>query len=404
MSKGHLITGIDIGTSAIKVLTAIKKPEENKLEIVASVSVPSLGVRKGVVINIEETAKSIRKAIEEAERISNHKIKEAHCGLGGSHVFVTTSQGVVAVSRADGIISREDINRVMAAAQAFSIPQNKEILHTLPKEYIIDGERGIKNALEMKGIRLEVQTLNLGGFTPYIKNLTQAVLGADVGITDLVISPLAAARAVLTPKQKELGVAVIDIGAGTTGFAVFEEGELLHLTVIPVGSSHITNDIAIGLKTDIETAERIKLEFGIATVQGTEKRDIIDLSESLGENLSFSRKELAEIIEARLSEIFSFINQELKNISRAQLLPAGIVLTGGGASLPKIKDLAKKELKLPVRIGRPEEFVNAVEDPALSVCAGLVLWGYDSEIENPPNFLKKGVSSKIKNIFKYFIP
>lgn len=402
--KGQVITGLDIGTSQIKTLVAFKKPEQQKLEILAQVTRPSSGIRKGVVFNIEEVSKGIKKSVEEAERISHQKIKEVYCGLGGSHIFIAPSQGVVAVSRADQTISQEDIDRAMLAAQAFSLPPNKEILHILPKEFIIDGEGGIKNALGMRGIRLEIQTLILGGFTPYIKNLTEAILGADIGIEDLVLSPLASARAVLTPRQKELGVAVVDIGAGTTGLAVFEEGDLLHLAIIPVGSSHITNDIAIGLKTDIDTAERIKLEFGVALPQGTEKREMIDLSESLGEPLAFPRRELAEIIEARLSEIFDLINKELKNISRAQLLPAGVILTGGGTKLPKIKELAKKELRLPVKVGAPEEFASQVEDPSFSVCAGLVLWGQDLETEKPSSFFKKGPVSKLKRIFKAFIP
>jgi cell division protein FtsA len=402
--KGKIITGLDIGTSQIKILVALKKPEQQKLEILAQASRPSSGIRKGVVFNVEEVSRGIRKAVGEAERTSHQKIKEVYCGLGGSHIFISPSQGVVAVSRADQVISQEDIGRVMAAAQAFSLPPNKEILHTLPKEFVIDGEADIKNPLGMKGIRLEVQTLNLGGFTPYIKNLTEAILGADIGIEDLVLSPLASARAVLTPRQKELGGAVIDIGAGTTGLAVFEEGDLIHLAILPVGSSHITNDIAIGLKTDIDTAERVKLEFGIASAQGTEKREMVDLSESLGESVAFSRRDLAEIIEARLSEIFDLIDKELKNISRAQLLPAGVILTGGGANLPKIKELARKELRLPSRIGCPEEFANQIEDPSFSVCAGLVLWGQDLEGEKPSSFFKKGPVPRLKKIFKAFIP
>lgn len=402
--KGEIFTGLDVGTSQIKALVALKKPEQPKLEILAQASTPSSGMRKGVVFNIEEVSKKIKEVIEKAQEISKEKITKVYCSLGGSHIFITPSQGVVAVSRADQIISQEDIDRAILAAQALSLPPNKEILHVLPKEFIIDGEGGIKNALGMKGIRLEVQTLILGGFTPYIKNLTEAILGADIEIEDLVLSPLASARAVLSPRQKELGVAVIDIGAGTTGLSIFEEGELLHLAIIPVGSSHITNDIAIGLKTDIDTAERIKLEFGIALSQGIEKKEMVDLSEMLGEPLVFSRKELAEIIEARLSEIFDLINKELKNISRAQNLPAGIVLTGGGANLPKIKDLAKKELRLPAKIGVPEEFTSPIEDPSFSVCAGLVLWGQDLETEKPPSFFKKGPFSKLKKIFKAFIP
>ena len=404
MAKGHIITGLDVGTSRIKTVVARKMSGEEPLEILGVSSFSSFGVRKGVVIDIDSVARNIQESTNEAIENSRQKIEDVYVGLGGSHIFSTPSRGVVAVSRADQKISQEDIDRVLQAAEAVSLPPNKEVLHTLPLNFTIDGEGGIKNALGMSGIRLEIEALLLGAFSPYIKNLTQAVLNSDLEINDLVISPLASARAVLTPRQKELGVAVLDIGAGTTGLAVFREGDLVHLAIFPIGSAHITNDIAIGLKTDIDIAERIKQEFGISSPQWLSKRDIVDLSSSLGTPLVFSRKELAEIIEARLCEIFDLVLKELKKLPGETLLPAGIVLTGGGVNLPKFVDLAKKELKLPCRLGFSQGFSKTVEDSSLSVACGLVLWGSDLEGKKRESFGGRGLGSKIKRAFRVFIP
>jgi cell division protein FtsA len=276
MSKKYFVTGLDIGTNNIKMLS-VQKTDDQKFEIVSQVQVPSVGVRKGIVINVEETAKSIEQAVSEMQELSNHKIKDVFCGVGGSHIFIISGQGRVAVSRADETVSQEDIDRAVLAAGAVSLPPNKEIIHTLPKEFVLDGEGGIKDVLGMKGIRLEAHTLLLGGFTPYIKNLTQTVLAADLGISDLILSLMASSRAILTPRQKELGVALVDIGGATTSLAVFEEGSLIHLNVLPIGSSHITNDIAIGLKIDIDLAEKIKLEYGTAIYQSSGKREMINI-------------------------------------------------------------------------------------------------------------------------------
>ena len=405
MSKSYFITGLDVGTSNTKVLVAVKKSDNEPLEIVSQVSVPSVGVRKGIVVNIEEASKSIMQAICETQEIARQKIRNVYCGIGGGHIFVIAGQGRVAVSRADETVSEEDIERALSAARAFSLPPNKEIIDVLPKDFILDGEGGIKDVEGMKGIRLEAHTLLLGGFTPYIKNLTQAVLGSELGLEDLFLSPMASSKAVLTSRQKELGVAVVDIGAGTTSLAVFEEGNLIHLSVLPVGSSHITNDIAIGLKTDIDTAERIKLEYATAVFQSTGKRESIDLSDGVGEELIFTKKELFEIVESRLSQIFDLINKELKVIFKERLLPAGIVLTGGGAKLPKIKDFVKQEMKLSVRLGNIEGFSGQLDDPSFAVCAGLVLMGQEPSDGRKTNFINNsGFGSKLKKIFEKFIP
>jgi len=255
----------------------------------------------------------------------------------------------------------------------------------------------------MQGVRLETEVLILGGFSPYLKNLTQAILNSGFQINDLISTPLSSSRAVLTSREKELGVALLDIGAGTTSLAVFEEGKPMHVAIFPFGSANITNDIAIGLKTDIDTAERIKLEFGSCIFKSRKKEKI--KKTEVEEPLVFSQKSLVNIIEARVSEIFDQTNKELKKISRQGLLPAGIVLTGGGSKLPKIVELAKKILKLPCRIGKPKGFFPSQEDPALSVVCGLALSATDLEEKSFSSFgLERGIIDKLKKVFRIFIP
>lgn len=404
MAKNHIITGLDIGSSTIKVLVAQKKPKESDLEVLGMAEEISSGVRKGVVINpteVTEILQRLFKKIDSVYPVRNIISNGVYVNIGGSHIFSTTSRGLVSASRADQKISPEDIERVLQAAQTFSLPFNREILEVFPKEFIIDGERGIKEPLGLQGVRLEVEVLVLAGFAPYIKNLTTAVLNSGLQINDLVFSPIASSRAILTPREKELGVCFLDIGAGTTSLAVFEEGELLHIAILPIGSAHITNDIAIFLKSDIDIAERIKLEFGNLFPE-SDKKEKIKISEE--ETLIFSQKQLAKIITARVSEIFGEANRELKKISRQNLLPAGVVLTGGGARLPKIRELAKKEFRVSCRIGKPKGFSPSQDDPRLATVCGLILGGEDLEEERRFSFSRKGIGSKIKRIFRIFIP
>ena len=397
-----IITGLDIGTANIKILVCQKKPKKSQLEVLGQVKEISSGVRKGVVINTEEASKIIKSSIKRTEELSKENIRSALVNVGGAHIFFTNSHGLISVSRADQKISQEDIERVIQAAQTFSLPSNKEILSVIPREFIIDGERGIKEPLGLKGVRLEVEASILGGFAPYLKNLTKVVLDSGLQIDDLILNPLASAQAVLTPREKEIGVLILDIGAGTTGLAVFEEGELIYTTIFPVGSAHITNDIAIGLKCDIDTAEEIKLESGTLFFKGPDKKKKIETME--GEALIFSQKMLSRIIEARVGEIFEVVNKELKKINRQGKLPAGIVLTGGGAKLPKIKELAKKELRMHCRIGLPQGFSPSLEDPELATVCGLVLLGVDLEEEKNFSNLGRGFLSRIKKLFKIFLP
>lgn len=409
MARPHLILGLDIGSSTIKGLVAgfnLKK-KENYVETLGFIEEPSFGIRKGVVINPTQVTDILIRLLDRLEEQVGHTLTSAYVNVNGVHIFSAQSKGLVSVSRADQKISQEDIERVLEAAQTLSLPFNKEILEVLPKDFIVDGERGIRDPQGLKGVRLEVEALLLGGFSPYIKNLTTAVLNSGVKINDLIFSPLASARAVLTPKEKELGVVLIDIGAGNTGIAVFEESRLLHLTILPVGSANITNDIAIYLKSDIEIAERIKREYGAVEFKGQDKREKIKLPD--GEMVMFSRKQIVRVVEERVSEIFIEINKELKKIGKQELLPAGVVLTGGGAKLPRIKELAKKVLKLPCRIGKPKEINLPADDIRLVGVCGLVLSGIDAAREESSlesSFSLSGITirEKIKKIFKIFIP
>lgn len=404
MTRARIITGLDIGSSTIKMLVAQKTPDEESFQILSQSREIASGIRKGVVVNVEEVARVIDSCIKRAEESIRKKINRVYVNIGGCHIFLTSSHGLVSVSRADQKISQEDINRVIQAAQTFSLPSNKEILEVFPKEFIIDGERGIKEPIGMQGVRLEAEVLVLGCFSPYLKNLTQAVLSSGLQIDDLILTPLAASRAVLTSREKELGVALLDIGASTTGLAVFEEGNLIHAAIFPLGSANITNDIAVLLRIDIDTAERIKLEFGTCLYRGRDKKEKIK-NKFLPETFIFSQKNLVGIIEARVSEIFSQVNKELKKISRQGLLPAGIVLTGGGAKLPKIVEFAKKELKLPCRIGLSQSFVPFQEDTTLSTVCGLILCGLDLEEEGASRSRhNQGIGERIKRIFGFLIP
>lgn len=409
MSRPYIITGLDIGSGSIKILSVSKKPKEPDFEVLGWEQEISSGVRKGVIIDVPKVTEIISSLVKKVEQGCGKKIDGVYAGISGGHIFSTCSHGLVSVSRADQKISEEDIGRVLQAAQTFSLPLNKEILEAFPKEFIVDGEGGIKEAVGMQGVRLEADVLVLCGFSPFLKNSSQTILNSGLQINDFIPAPLASSRAILTPREKELGVCILDIGAGTTGMSVFEEGSLIHLAIFPVGSGHITNDIAICLKTDIDIAERIKIEFGTcrnsSSLGNKSSKNAKKIKIEGEEPLVFSKKTLVDIIEARVSEIFDLVNKELKKISRQKLLPAGIVLTGGGAKLPGIRELAKKELKLPCRIGVPRGFPPFQEDPSLSTLCGLILEGGDSEEEQRtfPGF-GKGIGSRLKRIFRIFIP
>lgn len=395
------ICGLDIGSQNIKVLVA--KRESDRLMVSSYQEFPVFGARRGVVIDPEQVSRTLGEIFLKI-REGGENVQDVYLNVGGAHLFSMPSHGAIAVSRADQKISEEDIARVLQEAKTINLPSNKEIFDVIPQEFIIDGERGIKEPLGLRGVKLEVESLVLVGFSPYLNNLKQAILDAKLQILDMIPSAVASARACLSEAQKEIGVAILDIGAGTSDLAVFEEGKLIHLAVLPIGSSNITNDIAIGFKTDTEIAERIKIEFGSCLLK-RQKKEKINLSQE--ETLVFSQKQLTDIIVDRVSEIFKEVNKELKKISKEKLLPAGIVVTGGGAKLPGIIQLAKKEFRLPARLGKPKGIESLDEDNmSFSTVCGLVLLGNDLEEEESgkPSFPSTGLGAKLKRLFKIFIP
>ncbi len=416
MSKESYIVGIDVGTSSVRVVQAKVDHQAGAFNIIGASEVASSGLRRGVIVDIEEAVSSISSALEKVERMTGVPVTTANISVSGSHISSLSSHGVIAVSRADGEITENDIVRCIDASQAISIPQNKEVLHVFPKTFMLDGQSGIKDPAGMTGIRLEVDTIIVQAGLPFVKNLTRAIMQAGLEIQDLVLAPAAAAEAVLSKRQKDLGVCLLDLGAGTTSLAVYEEGDLLHTVVLPLGQMHITNDIAIGLRCSIETAEQVKLQFGHTDPKAVTKGEEINLNTlDPAEEQSVSRDYVVEIIEARLEEIFSLVSSELKKIQRDGKLPAGIVITGGGAKLPGLVEFSKKYLRLPSVLGLPQNVstvIDRVQDPSFATAVGLVLWGgkFSSSVGQAQfgsvvkNILSGQNVAKIRKWFKSFLP
>lgn len=416
MAKEQHFVGLDIGTANIRAVQAKLNLESGEFSIIGASEVPASGLRRGVIVDIEEAVSCISSALEKLERMTGMPVESANVSIGGNHISCVSSHGVIAVSRADGEITESDVVRAVDASQAISIPPNKEVLHVFPKTFTLDGQTGIKDPLGMSGIRLEVDALIVQAGLPYVRNLSRAVLQAGVEIEDLVLSVCAAAEAALSKRQKELGVALIDLGAGTTSLAVYEEGDLLHAAVIPVGSQHITNDVAIGLRSSIDTAEKVKLQYGHCDIKAVSKGEEIDLSKiDPQEEQSTLRSYVVEIIEARLEEILSMVNSELKKIGRDGKLPAGVVLTGGGSQLPGLVDYVKKQLRLPATLGLPKNVstvIDRVEQATFATAVGLVLWGGASRgglgKSKFSGLFKSWLSNKnltkVKEWFKSFLP
>lgn len=408
MAREHIIVGMDLGSSTIRIAVGQPPVEDKKPTIIGIGEAPSNGIRRGSIIDVEDAVSSISQALERAERMTGIPIEHAFVAIGGTNIATQMAKGVVAVSRADGEITHDDIARAIDAAQATIGPSSQEVLHIIPKNFSVDNQTKIKDPAGMNGIRLEVNAHIIQGTTNHLGNLTKVIYRAGVDIDDFVLAPLSAANAVLTKRQKELGVILVDLGGGTTDVAVFEEGELLYTNILGIGASHITNDLAIGLKTSIDVAERVKLEYGYALPREIDKKEEVDLSKiDSHEEQMASRREIAEIIHARLEEIFEMVHKELKKIKRDGKLPGGVVLTGGGAKMAGVVDVAKETLNLPVQIGFPRDYASAVErvdDPAFATAIGLVVWGCDSQVRVGKSGLKtlSTVTDTVKNMRKWF--
>lgn len=412
MARLRLLAGLDIGSSKIRTVVG-HIDEKTQIPNVIGVGIaPSTGLRRGQVIDVEETINNITTSLEDAERMAGEPVHRVFLGISGNHIESFNSKGVIAISHPGNEIIEDDIDRVLEAAQAVAIPNNRRILRIISKSFTVDEQRGIKYPVGMTGIRLEVDAHIVTGMIPAVRNIEKCVLQAGVDIEDLIPSVLACAEAVLSKRQKELGVVVVDIGSGATSVSVFEEGTTLHTAVIPVGGENVTNDIAIGLRTSVDAAEKIKIEYGSCIPDEVNDREMIDLSSlSKIDMQKVSKHHLVEIIEARYHEIFLLVKEELTKIKRDGMLPAGVVLTGAGAKIPGVIDLARETLHLPVQIGFPQNFegvVDKIEDPAYATAIGLLIWG--SRFESRPFGLSfKGLSLKktfsgLKNWAKQLLP
>lgn len=378
MPKERIITGIDVGSSKIAVIIASVIPEE-RISVIGVSSVPSRGIKKGVVVDIDEAVEAIAEGLEAAERMAGCAVSSAYVSVDGKHISSLNSHGVVAVSAESSEISEEDVERVTEAARAISIPNSREIIHVLPRGFVVDSQDGVKDPIGMSGVRLEVETNIISGSTTVMRNLVKCVQQVGVDVEDLVFCGLAASEAVLSDTEKELGTVLVDIGGGTTQIVVFTNGSPVYSAVLPIGGQNITNDLAVGLRTSLEDAERIKIRLAERGLkESEEKKDEIDISDLGLEVKSIPKSLVQNIIEARLSEIFSMVGLEIKNSGQQGNLPAGLVITGGGAGTLGLDEVAKKVLRLPLRVGQPTGvtgLIDEVSTPAYASSIGLVIYG-----------------------------
>jgi len=366
--------GIDIGTSTVRcVIGMFDSPEASSPSVIGYGSAPNVGMRKGVVSHIDDVAGAIAQAVTEAERLSGTRIQSATVNIGGAHVAGVNSRGVIAISAVDREISNDDRLRVEEAATIIQLPPNRDIIQVFAKNYRLDGQDNIKDPVGMNGVRLEVDTHIVTASTPSLKSLTSALQKAGIHVNHYTVSSLAAAEAVLTRQQKESGTALIDIGAGTTSLVVFEDGEVQHVAVIPVGGIHFTNDLAIGLRTDLDVAEAAKLQFGSVKQSAKVNRQVKVKHD--GQEHLFNQGDIHMILEARIEELLEFVDKELKKIQKSRKLPGGVVITGGSSKLPGLAEFTRDTLQLPARIGQLLQLgglADAIEDEPYITAIGLM--------------------------------
>ena len=376
--------GLDIGTTKISCIIAdTNGGEPGAIRVVGIGNAPSEGLRRGVVVDLEKTVASIARAVEEAERMAGMPVKGVHAGIAGDHIRSINSRGVIAVSRKDNEIGPADVDRVVEAAKAVAIPMDREIIHVIPQEFIVDDQDGIKDPVGMSGVRLEAEVHIITGAVTSAKNICRSIQRAGLKVYDLVLEPLASSHAVLGPDERDLGVVLLDIGGGTTDVAVFFEGSIRHTAIVPFGGANVTNDIAIGLRTPIDKAESIKIQHGAALSALVSSEEPVMVNGVGGRSdRQISRHVLASMIEPRMEEIFQLANKEVKKNHFAELLGGGVVLTGGTSLMPGVVELGEQVFEMPVRLGRPQGLgglSDNVADPRFSTGVGLVLHAAQSE-------------------------
>jgi len=437
MAKGQLIAGIDVGTQKICTIIASLSPETGRVNVIGVSSHPTQGVKKSQIVDIEDAIASITESVEAAERMAGYSLQNAYVSISGTHIGSQNSKGVVAVAEPEGEIIPEDVARVIDAARAISLPASREVLHVIPREFVVDSQEGIKDPVGMTGVRLEAEAHIVTASSTATRNLAKCISEVGINIQELIFTGLASAYSTLTDTERELGVVLVDIGAGTTSVCIFVDGSLAHSAVLPVGARNITNDLAIGMRLSLDSAEKIKQYLSVAKpksiapakeesskdrIDRKRKEDLIDLSKlQLKEDIkSASRKTLSEgIIRPRLNEIFQMVGEEVASSGFSNQTPAGLVITGGGAETVGIVDAAKRVLSMPVRQGVPKGLaglVDEIEAPAYAASMGLVLYALKSEhqaVVSPPfagisgaisKFPTKSITNKITQLIKSFLP
>ncbi len=373
--RDEIVVGLDIGTT--KICTVVAELKDEEVNIIGIGSHPSVGLRKGVVVNIESTVESIKKAVEEAELMARCEISSVYAGIAGGHITGFNSNGIVAIKGDE--ITQADVDRVIGAARAVAIPMDREVIHVLPQEFIVDGEGGINNPVGMAGVRLEAKIHIVTGAVTSAQNIVKCANKAGLDVCNIILEPIASSEAVMTAQEKEVGTGLIDIGGGTTDLAIFSGNNIRHTFVLAIGGNNMTNDISIGLRTTMAEAERIKLKHGTCLsdqVKNDETIEIADISGRAGRRLP--RQILAEILQPRVEEIFSLVKREIHRAGMNNMLVSGIILTGGSALLEGIAEVAESVFELPVRVGTPQGIsglVDVVNNPMYATGVGLVMYG-----------------------------
>lgn len=394
--KDKIVVGLDIGTT--KICTIIGEINDNEINIIGVGNSPSTGLNKGVVVNIESTVESIKKAVDDASRMAGVEVGTAYAGIAGGHIKGINSHGVIAVSGSSKEVTQEDVDRVIDAAKAVAIPMDREVIHVIPQEFIVDHQDGIKDPVGMSGIRLEAKVHIVTAAVTSAQNIVKCVERAGYYVEDIVLQPLASSEAVLTEDEKELGVVLVDIGGGTTDIVIYSEGGIRHTAVLAIGGNFVTNDIAIGLRTPTADAEEIKKKYGCAMSSLIGQEEIKVAGVGGRAERSIPRRTLAEVIQPRIEEIFELVCQEIKNsgFDNRNKIAAGVVVTGGTAIMAGISELAEKILSASVRIGVPKGIsglVDVVSSPIYATGVGLVLYG----VKNMPTAKEKRLTGE--NLF-----
>ena len=406
--RDNLIVGLDIGTT--KICAIVGNLTEDGIDIVGIGTSPSKGLRKGVVINIESTVAAIKKAIEEAELMAGCEIKSVYAGIAGGHIKGFNSQGVIAIKNRE--VSPEDVKRVIEAAKAIAIPMDREVIHILPQEFIIDDQDGIREPLGMSGVRLEAKVHIVTGAVASAQNIVKSCNRAGLEVADIVLEQLSSSEAVLSADEKELGVALVDIGGGTTDIAIFVDGAIKHTSVLSLGGNHLTNDIAVGLRTPMAEAERIKQKYGCCLSSLVGKDETIEVPSVGGRKPRvLSRQLLCEILEPRVEEIFTLVNREIVKSGLEDMIASGVVITGGSTILEGMPELAEQIFNLPVRRGLPQRIgglIDVVNSPVYATGVGLVVYGsknigvHEFPTQQSDDTVFRRVSRRMKEMFGEF--